>query len=313
MSVQNLYNINGVTEPDPDEDVNVNTNGDDNDADAPVALPGNPTIISPKLSDLCSATADDLKFFIFRTRLYVFYKTWVWPFNLNIKQRKSEEPQLIRSWLKFLPQNFTGIDAIYERPNGEIALFSDNNIYMFNPDTITLKPNYPMTYQKVFGKDFKYNGIQSAVLTNAGKTYIFYKSLYVIEIDECRYQPKKFILINELLKGVPISTSSQNPFSIFKYTNGKLYIMQNNNFYEYDEFSSNIVRSGPFDLSLFNINCISDREILTNFKNMVEKLVQFYDEYNKNINSRLTFSQKNNNINKFNTEAEIREHILSHL
>lgn len=103
---------------------NTNKNGNE-DKDNPQT--------SRTLADLLSSTSNESKFFDFRKRLYIFYKTSVWPFYLDRKRRKREETQLIRSWTKFLPTTFTVVQAIYEEPCGKIALFPPNNmcIYIF--------------------------------------------------------------------------------------------------------------------------------------------------------------------------------------
>jgi hypothetical protein len=43
--------------------------------------------------------------------------------------------------------------------------------------------------------------------------------------------------------------------SVFRYINGMLYIFKDNSFYEYNEFTNLLIRTGENDLSLFGIKC----------------------------------------------------------
>jgi hypothetical protein len=47
----------------------------------------------------------------------------------------------------------------------------------------------------------------------------------------------------------------------FKYTNGLLYFFQNNTFFEYNEITKRIVKSGEFQIEMVNTHC-PNKEIL---------------------------------------------------
>ncbi|XP_066594210.1 matrix metalloproteinase-24-like [Prorops nasuta] len=110
---------------------------------------------------ICQLPASDFLYFIHSKRLFVIYKQWFWSFDMNSKEFKN--PQLIKNWLQFLPSDFKSIKAIHEVSLDEIAVYSNNYVYVFNAKSLKLINGYPETYQQLFGSEVPYDGIQAAI------------------------------------------------------------------------------------------------------------------------------------------------------
>ena len=57
---------------------------------------------------------------------------------------------VITDWLTFLPNNFSRVLAVYQRPSGEIVMFVDSLVYMFDLVSLRLTHGYPKHLSSVF-------------------------------------------------------------------------------------------------------------------------------------------------------------------
>lgn len=84
--------------------------------------------------------------------------------------------------------------------------------------------------------------------------------------------------------------------------------MSNSNYHEYDEFLDLLVKSGPFDLSIFGIECPME-DIITKLEHLTTKLLFFYDKNKKtNVTSSL---KKNNQLSpqSFYSFSELKDYV----
>ncbi|XP_049813823.1 collagenase 3-like [Schistocerca nitens] len=199
--------------------------------------------------------------------LYVFYQKWVW-----IIQNTIPQSQLITDWLTFLPNDVNRIDGIYQRPSGELVIFSNNMIYMIHLHTLQLISGYPKPLSSTgLRNNFKLNGI---VNTYSGRTFIFFNDFFYAEIDECNFKYKVRGIISREYSGLPTGINS-----VFRYINGMLYFFRDDAFYEYNEFTKKVVKYGIFDLSLFGIDCIKSSSLISELiivlNNTIQQLKHF--------------------------------------
>lgn len=75
-------------------------------------------------------------------------------------------------------------------------------------------------------------------IVNIFLTVIFYDNFYFLEFDDCLCRTKARGMFYDLFPGLPAGRNNA-----FRYTNG---LFQNNTFFEYNEFTKRIVKSGEF-------------------------------------------------------------------
>ncbi|XP_066593202.1 collagenase 3-like [Prorops nasuta] len=299
--------------------------------------------IPPKFDDVCETSSKDFVYLITDGTLFIMYGKWFWHFEVhrNKKKRYYRNGKLIRDFLTFLPSNFTRITAIHEIGVGKIVLYSDNNVYIFDALTRELDSGYPRTYQQLLGNYVNYDGVKAAVLTNSGKVYIFYTPNYVMELSSCEVlKPNKFTTVESVFQ---TEINFYQNFTLFKYTNGKIYIIQNDMYKAYDEFMGIIVKSDKFDLSLFNIEC-SSITLGEKLKTLMVRMLTFYgddtnhyhnlkgnylnddanndnnddDEYNNDFNDESYQSMKgvsfdSGRVKRFNSFAEVQKYKIDQI
>ncbi|KAF5304758.1 hypothetical protein FQA39_LY09535 [Lamprigera yunnana] len=91
--------------------------------------------------DLCKIEDQLDTFIVVNGFKYIFYKKYVW--IVKLEDNQYGEPKIIFDWLNFLPSNFERIDAIYQRPSGEIVFFINQEIYMMSYPGFKLLDGFP--------------------------------------------------------------------------------------------------------------------------------------------------------------------------
>ncbi len=145
--------------------------------------------------------------------LYVFNEELYLMKIIKLKTNQINRPQLIQLWLSFLPRDFGGITAFYQRPSREILFFIDNKYYMINYLSLNLVNRYLKHIQEI--ELPSQSQIHTILNFNSGKTYIFYNDIYYAEIDECTLKKKNFGMISKDFSGIPPSMDAA-----FRYMNG---------------------------------------------------------------------------------------------
>lgn len=67
---------------------------------------------------------------------------------------------------------------------------------------------------------------------------MLYDDFYLLEINECNYVGTFYGLTSNTINGVP-----EGIIGAFRYTNGRIYFITDNNAFEYNEFTNTIDRS----------------------------------------------------------------------
>lgn len=222
-------------------------------------------VIKPSLCDL----EMDLNTFLIANRvMYIFHEKWVWLLDLENTFRGFQGPISITDWLTFLPNTFSKIDAIYQRPSGEVVIFVDGLVYMIGFPSIELKQGFP---KRLIDLGYpRHTVIQAAVNTYSGRTYVFFSNDFVIELNECEFRPIRIDGLSRVFPQLPPGLTSA-----FRYTNGFLYFFRDRNYFEFNEFNNTLTKAGMNTISLFGIHCRKQSvfpELISNLKNIIHKL-----------------------------------------
>ncbi|XP_075210258.1 collagenase 3-like [Lycorma delicatula] len=235
--------------------------------------PTKPTVTPISVTDVCEIKEDEsdkIHYLLINGKLYVIFKRLSWILNIadetKYDTKNYYKPLELTDRLKFLSPaaSFKGVTAIYQRPNGEIVLIEDQNLFMFNLHTQRLIGGYPRNVCLHFNiaQPCKINGI---VNTYTGKTYVIFNEDFVGEIDECSFTLIRTDLISNMFPGIPADIDG-----VVRFNNGLLYFFKNGNYYEYNEFFKKVIKFGKKDHELFGLLCYSNN-ILKQFADFITK------------------------------------------
>lgn len=212
--------------------------------------------------DLCHFKKINI-FLIANKRLHILYDKWLW--IINTDKMTYSKPLIITDWLTFLPKNFTKVIAVYQRPSGEIVMFIDSYIYMFDITSLQIIRGYPKHLQSVFNiHPFRLHTVFNSY---TGKTFIFHDDNLYRVIDECTFATRSWGYISETFPGIPPKIDSS-----FRYIDGNLYFFKNNTVYVFNEFTSELVKTERISLSIFKLKCLND-DILYKLKELISTLI----------------------------------------
>ncbi|CAB3234733.1 unnamed protein product [Arctia plantaginis] len=96
------------------------------------------------IPDLCMANYDTLQ--VLQGKIFVFEEEWVWVLR---DKHKIEEgyPKLFHDVFRGLPADVTMIKTIYEKQNGNIVIFSEHNLFEFDPSFQIIRSGFISEYQ----------------------------------------------------------------------------------------------------------------------------------------------------------------------
>lgn len=220
-----------------------------------------PSLVKPNLCNIKNLNT----FVIINQQLYIFYKKFFWV--VQLEDKTFGETQTISDWLFFLPPDFEKIDFIYLKPNGQVVLIINKQIYLVEFPSLKLVYGYPISTKKFDSRqNLTINGI---VNTYLGRTILFFNDNYYMDIDECTFSPIRYGITYKTFFGLPESVDS-----VFRYTNGLLYFFKNSSVFVYDEFVNSILRVEKNDLSIFGIKCLksetNNTSILAQIRNLID-------------------------------------------
>lgn len=192
-------------------------------------------------------------YLIVEDTLFIFYEQWVWYKKLDDDEISG--PLTITQWLPFLPENFAKINAIYQRLDGNIALFSnDGIIFVINPDNLSLLYTQNLTD---IGISKTCTGVRGVVNTYRGQTYIYCDNGRYFKIKECTFDVTKFGLMSNDFPGIPTNITG-----VFRYTDGLLYFFDEVNTYSFNEFSKRVKSVRKNGIDHFNIYCTASQILI---------------------------------------------------
>ena len=194
--------------------------------------------------------------------MYMYYQGWLWTKSLNSDH--VNKPVQLSSFISGLPDESITLYASYINPNGELIIHANNFIHTYIPSGgSSFKLVRKIEDVRMLSSNFIPMG---ATTTYTGQTFIFYAENYY-EQWGLNESDKIYGSTSARFNGLPSSFHG-----IFRYTNGLLYIFDNDSYYEYDEFRNILVRSYKRDISVFNINCIS-KSLLQQLQTVIAKFL----------------------------------------
>lgn len=215
-------------------------------------------------SDICTIDVQKAKFAIIENCLYVFYKKRLWAWDLLSKRFVYNGVLAAKVFSCLSGKRTHKITAVYQRPNSDIVIVTQNYIFVNSRHQFRLLKSYPVSRfeDKLTGK------LSAVVNTYTGKTFMFFGDHHLArQVDECTLQPLKYVYTSKAFPFIPTTVES-----VFRYTDGLLYFFQQNRFFAYSEFTKSIVRMGETNLSMFGIECPSKSD-LDKLRDLLEKLV----------------------------------------
>lgn len=206
--------------------------------------------------NLCNEQRPDSVLITSNHHMYIFIKEWVWVMRVGDKNYRT--PKLLKDYTKIRGK----ISNIYQNHENDLIVISNNNTLY----TIGF-PNLILKNSSGFQFDAKITNVNSLFNTYSGKIYLFYDNYFYLELDSClSYKTKSYGLITELFSGIPSDVDTG-----YRYINGNMYFLKNNNFYEFNEFSNTLIRAGVFDWSLLGIECPNEN-ILSQLKDVLTRI-----------------------------------------
>ena len=196
-------------------------------------------------------------------RLYILYEKWLW--IVNTDDMIYSKPIIITDWLTFLPKNFSRVLAVYQRPSGEIVMFIDSLIYMFDLVSLQLIHGYPKYLSSVF--NIQPSKLHTVFNSYTGKTFIFHNDNYFREVDECSFTIRSWGYISQRFPGIPPNIDSS-----FRFIDGNIYFFKNNTIFAFNEFTGKLSKTERNNLSVFGLECVND-DVLYQLKDLIQKLI----------------------------------------
>ncbi|XP_024873862.1 matrilysin-like [Temnothorax curvispinosus] len=100
----------------------------------------------PPSPDLCSLDRVN-GILILKNRMYISYKRYVW--SIDLDGRTYNGPLALSNYMSFLHDNYTRVTAAYQSPSGDLVVFVDNLVYLFQYPEFSLRPGWPKTLQEL--------------------------------------------------------------------------------------------------------------------------------------------------------------------
>uniref|UniRef100_T1I540 C2H2-type domain-containing protein n=1 Tax=Rhodnius prolixus TaxID=13249 RepID=T1I540_RHOPR len=158
--------------------------------------------------------------------------------------------------------------SIYQRPNNDIIMIANNQMYIFNYPHLHLIAQ--SNIHSVLSRSEGSGDVINAILhSNRGSTYIIYNRSFVNKVNECRGSLVTSTFIGDvshLFPGIP-----RNVKTAFQHTNGRLYFKSNDLFYSYNDFIDSVSETIEDPSVLFNIVC-NQNTILQQLQKLLNKL-----------------------------------------
>ncbi|XP_020297798.1 matrix metalloproteinase-14-like [Pseudomyrmex gracilis] len=174
---------------------------------------------------------------------------------------------LLKKYLRFLPSNFTKLDAAYQQSSGELVLFADGYVYLVSYPSLQLQDGWLGSFSEI--------GLPSDAVINTtfqssmGHTYVIFNNDSVAVVDDCSVRIKEYNKLKLTFPGVPPSMSLA-----FRYADGFVYFLYSERYLAFSEFTSFMHSAGPFNMRLIDIHC-PDINILYNLKSLVSQLEKY--------------------------------------
>ncbi|XP_020299177.1 matrix metalloproteinase-14-like [Pseudomyrmex gracilis] len=114
-------------------------------------------------------------------------------------------PHLLKEYLRFLPSNFTKLDAACQQSSGELVLFADGYVYLVSYPSLRLQDGWPRSFSEIgLPSDATIN---TAFQSSMGHTYVIFNNDSVAVVNDCNVRIKEYNKLKLTFPGVPPSMS----------------------------------------------------------------------------------------------------------
>ncbi|KAF5303470.1 hypothetical protein FQA39_LY09933 [Lamprigera yunnana] len=151
----------------------------------------------PKIPDICDGDFDAIA--TLREELFIFKGQYFW----RLKEKQQIDPGYPATIQQMfpLPRTVLKLDAVYERPDGMIVLFSGNQVWVYNGREFIENSPQPLTKYDI--KDGIENIDAALSWGKNGKTYIFKDDRFWRYNEETQKLDKGYPMHVERWRGVP--------------------------------------------------------------------------------------------------------------
>ncbi|XP_046391248.1 matrix metalloproteinase-2-like [Ischnura elegans] len=178
---------------------------------------------SDEIPDRCNTNYDAIS--MIRGELYIFKDRYFW----RINDHADPKIQLIqtKSFFHNLPENFSHIDAVYERSDQKIVFFIGDKYYLYNGPNIMPDFPKPLTDMGLPSSLDKIDG--AMVWGHNSKTYLFRCKMYWKLNETTKKVELDYPRDMKMWRGV-----DYNIDSVFKYTDGITYFFKGIGYWAFD-------------------------------------------------------------------------------
>ncbi|XP_060528413.1 matrix metalloproteinase-2-like [Cylas formicarius] len=208
-----------------------------------------PSTNSPSLPHVCDGHFDAVA--TLRNELFVFKDQYVWRFK-DMGQLVDGYPVPLRQMFPKLPKSVRKIDAVYQRPSGDIILFVGKDVWIYDGTRFVDSPQ-TLSY---FGLPDYLDGID-AVQTWArnGKTYFYKKERFWRYNETSQTMDSGYPLHINRWRGVP-----ENLDAATTWKDEKTYFFKGDLFWKFDNEWITITENSPLPIAPLWVGCREDAE-----------------------------------------------------
>ncbi|KAK4875222.1 hypothetical protein RN001_011644 [Aquatica leii] len=193
-----------------------------------------PSLPKSTIPDICEGDFDAVA--MLREELFIFKDEYFW----RLKERLQIEPGYPAKINQMfpLPSTVLKLDAIYERPDGMIILFSDNQFWVYNG--IEFIENSPQPLSK-YGIAEYVDKIDAALnWEKNGKTYLFKDDRFWRYNEETQTLDEGYPMHIDRWRGVPEKLDAATTWK-----DGKTYFFKGKFYWAYDTVWASVTDSSP--------------------------------------------------------------------
>ncbi|CAH1963238.1 unnamed protein product [Acanthoscelides obtectus] len=200
--------------------------------------------------DTCDTSYDAVA--VIRREVFIFKDAYFW--RIDESGLMPGYPAEIKRFWHGLPMNLTHVDAVYERPDGRIVFFIDDNYYVFYNNRV--EHGYPRKLTNL-GLPSDLKKIDGAMVWgHNGKTYFYSGNKYwkfdeEIQKVELDY-PRK---ITDSWKGV-----GRDIDAVFQWKDGKTYFFKGKGFWKFNDLFMRVEHDEPRPSAPFWMGCTPNIE-----------------------------------------------------
>lgn len=192
----------------------------------PANTPQYPTRSTPKPPpDTCNTSYDAIS--VIRREVFIFKDAYFWRIGDN--GLMDGYPALIRRLWHGLPDTLTHVDAVYERNDGRIVFFIDDQYYVFLDNHVESGYPKPLTHLGIPREIRKIDG--AMVWGHNGKTYFYSGNLYWKFEEEIQRVELDYPRDISMWKGVGTDIDT-----VFQWKDGKTYFFKGKGFWKFNDY-----------------------------------------------------------------------------